>query len=166
MRLIEFCQQMSDFAYQKESERGKILEQKTDFLFKWLTLIVSIIGIAVPIISKNTAMNVYSIPFIVLYAIGMLFLIAAMILILIVHFPRKIKLYELGTDYLQLLVNDEQLCDEREMEYHKILVDDVIIKDMRKMNQISAIIIMIAEICIIIGLLVSSILFAYLIWGV
>ena len=52
------------------------------------------------------------------------------------------------------------------MEYHKILVDDVIIKDMRKMNQISAVIIMIAEICIIIGLLVSSILFAYLIWGV
>ena len=43
-------------------------------------------------------------------------------------------MYELGTDYLQLLVNDEQLCDEREMEYHKILVDDVIIKDMRKMK--------------------------------
>lgn len=176
MNLFEFCHQRNNSAYEYECERQKILDSKTDYLFKWLTLIVSVIGIVVPVITKSETDLSQSKGFLWLYIITMIMYVGAMILVLLVSFPRKIKLYRSGSEWLKIardlqksgnnLPQKDDIDIMKEFDYKRILEEDIIIKKIRKKNNKVAYMIMAADICIIAGLIVTAILFMYLIWGV
>lgn len=170
MQLLELCQKESDLAYEQECEREKRLNQKTDYLFKWLAIISSVIGLVVPIFSKSEVIDLKSTIFVVLYVLTIAFFVSAMVCIVIVNFPRKTKLYKTGSDILTEIENMSsvqlQNFDIRDISYKRILQKDIILKQLRDNNQKMAKLIIASEILMILGLICISIFWGYLVWGV
>lgn len=164
MNKEQLLQKISDYAYEQEKIRRQNLEMKTEYLFKWITFALSIVGVAVPIISKQIQLNVFSTWFVILYCAIVFFLFAAVAVIIIITFPKKMKLHRTASDILKKEQSDGEQTIE-EMIHMMILENDVVTKDMRKKNSMIAIGIMIADICIGLGLLCSIIFFGYIIWG-
>lgn len=69
--MFEEFLKLSTLAHEEESKRRTILEVKTDYLFKWLTFVITIVGIAVPIIAKQINID-FNDKFVIIGYVGML----------------------------------------------------------------------------------------------
>lgn len=166
MNPIQFCQQMSDEAYEQELNRERIIGVKTEYLFKWLTLLTAIFNIAVPIIATETSVDFEGSVFVILYALMMVFLLGAMVMVAAINFPRKVKRNPSGSEWMKRIQNHpEKYETENDFIYQNILCKDVIIEKMKKNNNRSVIFITIANCLLIAALVCMSIFLGYVIWG-
>lgn len=135
MNLLEFCLQMGKQTYEQEVKREQEIRKRADYLFKWITFIVSIFNIAVPLIVKTDNIHFKDCAFVLLYAAIMLLFIVAVILVVSIEFPQKKKYYPLGTDLLKRAKEDiTKFTNETDLQYQSILYTDVLTKKMSDNN--------------------------------
>lgn len=133
--LIEFGLNVSEKAYSQEQEREKIIKEKLDYLFKWITFFITVINIAISFMMKQSVIDFQQKIFVGMYAVLMVVLILAMLVIVCLQFPRKIKTYPLGTDILkQIQSKPQEYGDGKAKNYKEILYKDAMTKQLRKSN--------------------------------
>lgn len=166
MDLMEFCKQMSDTAYEQELNREKVIGTKTEYLFKWLTLLVAIFNIAIPIIAKETSVDYSSVVFVVLYVLMMVCLAGAMALVVFINFPRKMKKYPSGTEWMKRIKSHpDKFKNENDFVYQSILCKDVVVEKLKKSNNKAVFCMAIANVLVLVALIFMAIFFGYIIWG-
>ena len=69
LSLMGFCLEVSEESYQQEKHREEILKGRIDYLFRWLTLFISVFNIALPVTIKEAAINYKDCGFIFLYVL-------------------------------------------------------------------------------------------------
>lgn len=170
MTLLEMCNRSSISAYEKEIERQKSLNTKTDLLFKWQTLLIAAFNFLISFTSKskmNTPSDSMVFKF---YILMMVFFVGAFVAILWINFPVKRKLPSLGSERLkriQKTLNQDHLDYDiayRNTLYEEMLESDVITKALRAYNQRIAITIMVAEILMALGLIMASAALGFSLW--
>lgn len=166
MEIIKYCQKISDQAYEQEKERENKINCKADYLFKWLTLFVGIFNIAVPIIVKEAEINYRDFWFIVLYIFLMVLVVGAMLVIVILNFPKKVKIYPGGSDILKKIQKSaNEDADDFWGAYQNILYKDVLTKQLSKNNNYALVCVTIANILLLMALVCMAIFFGYITWG-
>lgn len=165
MEIIEYCQKISDQAYEQEKERESKINCKADYLFKWLTLFVGIFNIAVPIIVKEAEINYRDFCFIVLYILLMVLVVCAMLVIVILNLPKKVKIYPCGSDILKKIQkSSNENSDDFLGAYQNILYKDVLTKQLSKNNNYALVCVTIANILLLMALICMAIFFGYITW--
>lgn len=170
MLLLEICNKSSIAAYEKELERQKNLDGKTDLLFKWLTLLIAVFSFLVSLISGKNLADLSDYVFLILYVLMMVFFIVALIIILIINFPVKRKLPGLGSEKLQLIQKkgcQGEYSDTHaywDVLYEEILENDIMTRKLRDHNQRVAMAIIIADIFMILGLITATAVLGYGMW--
>lgn len=170
MTLLEMCNESSISAYDKEIERQKSLNTKTDMLFKWLTLLTAVFNLLIPFMVKSNE-DTSDDPILFYTYIGMmLFFGGAFVTILFINCPMKRKLPSLGSDSLKRIqkkLEEEHLDFDdayREALYKEMLETDVITQALRSYNQRIAVAIMVAEVFMGLGLAVASVALGFSLW--
>lgn len=170
MTLLEMCNESSISTYEKEIERQKSLNAKTDMLFKWLTLLTAVFNFLIPFMVKSNEDTSVDPIFFYVYIGMMLFFGGAFVTILFINFPMQRKLPSLGSDSLKWIQKklDEEHMDYdyayREALYKKMLETDAITKALRIYNQRIAVAIMVAEIFMVLGLAAASVSLGFSLW--
>ena len=151
MDILERCLLVSEEAYKQEEESEKILREKVDYLFKWITFLVSVFHIAVPIIADSSIdQKGWFLP---VYIGLMLLLVTALMITIVIQYPIKSKRYPLGSSILQKIQSDEKFQDERYSVYQSILYRDALTKQLAANNRSVA-----KKIRVVSGFLVAGIL--------
>lgn len=164
---LDYAFQISKEAYKQEVERREIIHRKSEYLIKWITIFISVFNIAIPIIAKEIKFECNDCTFIVLYSILMCGLVGAMISLVLLEYPQKVKCYPLGYEILNNKKN--KLSEENvdlEIIYNNILIQDSITKKLSQSNNRAANKIIVANICIILAIISLSTLFVYMICSV
>lgn len=163
--LLEEFLKISILAYEDEEKRSTILYKKTDYLFKWLTFVVSIVAIVVPIIAKETNIDIQDQVFVISYVVTLACFLLAIISAIFINIPKKMKLSILGSNMMEIVQNSE-ITDIRDMIYKEILVRDSLTKELRKENERKAKWIIFCNVCMTVGMFCMAFLFSYFVWGV
>ena len=159
------CYNKSVTAYERELERQKLLNSRADLLFKWLTILIAVFNVLISFIAKlNLKLKTNVIEqYGTLYELMMISFIVAFMLLLIINLPIKRRLPILGYELLESIqnqLNDGPFLDdlEKDVLYKSILEQDVLTKQLRSYNQIIAILLIIADIGMIIGIVLATII--------
>lgn len=163
--MLEEFLKLSTKALAEENERRSILEQKADYLFKWLTAVITIVGIIVPVISKQTEKNMSDKFAIAAYSITLISFIIAIGCVIAINWPKKVKLNILGKDMMNL-VKQRNMTDIRDVIYEEIIIKDFITVELRKQNERKAKLIIGGNIFLTLGLLSLTVFVSYFIWGI
>lgn len=163
--MLEEFLKLSTKALAEENERRSILEQKADYLFKWLTAVITIVGIIVPVMSKQTEKNMSDKFAIVAYSVTLISFIIAIGCVIAINWPKKVKLNILGKDMMNL-VKQRNMTDVRDVIYEEIIIKDFITVELRKQNERKAKLIIGGNIFLILGLLSLTVFVSYFIWGI
>lgn len=135
MDVLDFCTQLGKQAYKQEEKREQDIRKRADYLFKWLTFIVSIFNLSIPFIVKAENINYKNAVFIFLYVSIMILFTAAIILVVLAEYPQKKKYFPLGTELLKKAKEDmTKFTDETDLQYQSILYTDVMTKKMSGNN--------------------------------
>lgn len=135
MSLMEHCLEISEERYKQEQHREEILKGRVDYLFRWLTLFISIFNLAVPLIVKEAKLNYKDKWFVILYLLLMVLFVAAMLIIVFLEVPQKVKIYPSGTDILKKAKEEpDKYTNEMKFRYQKILYRDVITGKLQQNN--------------------------------
>lgn len=162
---MEFSLEISEETYQQEMHREEVLTRRIDYLFRWLTLLVSVFNIAVPIIVKEVALNYKKFGFVFLYVILMLLLIIAMVIIVYLEFPRKVKIYPLGCDILKRAKEEPQKYEDTiSINYQKILYQDTVTRQLQNNNDKIADLLKKVNVLLIGAIVCMAIFFIYIMW--
>lgn len=165
MSLMRFCLEVSEESYQQEKHREEILKGRIDYLFRWLTLFISVFNIAVPVIIKEAAIDYKDCGFVFLYVLLMLLLVAAMIIIVCLEFPQKVKIYPLGTDILKKAKEEPQKFEDAiANNYQKILYRDAVTRQIQKNNDRIAGLLKTVNMILIGVIICMAIFFIYIVW--
>lgn len=122
---LEDCLKMSESAYQQEVDRQRAIGEKLDYLFRWLTIFVTVCNIGIPLTAKVVDETMFTGQFWGLYGLLTALLVSAMILIFIIQFPRKQKYFPLGTELLRKVKESRaQYQDRTDWIYQQILYLD------------------------------------------
>ena len=54
---MKFSLTISEKAYLQEVEREKVIKEKVDYLFKWITFFITVINIAITIMIKQSSID-------------------------------------------------------------------------------------------------------------
>lgn len=166
METIEYCQKMSDEAYEQERDREKKINIKADYLFRWLTLFVGVFNIAVPIIVKESEINYNDFYFRVLYILLMVLIVGAMLIIVILNMPKKVKIYPSGSDILrEIQKNADKNGNKVVLAYQNVLYKDILTKRLARNNDRAIVCITIVNVMLLIALICLAIFFGYITWG-
>lgn len=159
------CYNKSVTAYERELERQKLLNSRADLLFKWLTILIAVFNVLISFIAKlNLKLKTNVIEqYGTLYELMMISFIVAFMLLLIINLPIKRRLPILGYELLESIqnqLNDGPFLDDlaKDVLYKSILEQDVLTKQLRSYNQIIAILLIIADIGMIIGIVLATII--------
>ena len=165
MSVLDMCYNKSVTAYERELERQKLLNSRADLLFKWLTILIAVFNVLISFIAKlNLKLKTNVIEqYGTLYELMMISFIVAFMLLLIINLPIKRRLPILGyelLDSIQNQLNDGPFLDDlaKDVLYKSILEQDVLTKQLRSYNQIIAILLIIADIGMIIGIVLATII--------
>lgn len=165
MSVLDMCYNKSVTAYERELERQKLLNSRADLLFKWLTILIAVFNVLISFIAKlNLKLKTNVIEqYGTLYELMMISFIVAFMLLLIINLPIKRRLPILGYELLESIqnqLNDGPFLDdlEKDVLYKSILEQDVLTKQLRSYNQIIAILLIIADIGMIIGIVLATII--------
>lgn len=162
---MEFCLEIGEQSYQQEKHREEVLTRRIDYLFRWVTVFASVFNIAVPVIVEEVELNYKNVGFVVLYIILMLLLVIAMIIIVYLQFPRKVKIYPLGTDILAKAKEEPQkYVDTISINYQKILYQDVVTGQLQRNNNKIAALLKKVNMLLIGAVICMAIFFMYIIW--
>ncbi|MEY8324694.1 hypothetical protein AALB47_12410 [Lachnospiraceae bacterium 54-11] len=165
MSLMGFCLEVSEESYQQERHREEVLKNRIDYLFRWLTLFISVFNIAVPIIINEAAIDYKNCGFIFLYVLLMLLLVAAMIIIIFLEFPQKVKIYPLGTDILKKAKEEPQRFeDAMSNNYQKILYRDAVTRQIQKNNDRIAGLLKTVNMILTGAIICMAVFFIYIVW--
>lgn len=165
MELFSLCEKATDEVYQSELKRQQSVINKTDFLFRWLTMIVSIFNISLPLIVKQVNININDKKFVLLYTLLMIILLCDMGLTICVNYPIKYKSDMMGSDWLKFIKdNPDKISNEMDFRYYHILTTDIVSKRLRDNNDRAFKIIRIAYIILIVALGIMALFFSYIIW--
>lgn len=162
--LLEEFLKLSTVALEEENKRRTILEQKADYLFKWLTFVISIVGIIVPVVSKQAGKDINDKFIIWAYIVTMIFFIVAIICVITINWPRKRKLSILGNQMMSL-VKQNNITDIRDVIYKEIMMKDAVTTGLRKENELKATLIILGNIFLVLGIISLAVLVSYFIWG-
>lgn len=166
MEVINFlteCLKISEIAYKQETERQNAVGAKLEYLFKWLTAFIAIGNIGVPLISKYANAGLFSWAFWILYSLISICLVAALILIIFVQFPRKQKYFPLGTDILKKVEDDKgSFAYKEDLCYQQILYWDNITNSLKQKNDKAVMIIKIISILFVLVIILLTVLFMYI----
>lgn len=165
MSVLDMCYNKSVTAYERELERQKLLNSRADLLFKWLTILIAVFNVLISFIAKlNLKLKTNVIEqYGTLYELMMISFIVAFMLLLIINLPIKRRLPILGYELLESMqnqLNDGPFLDDlaKDVLYKSILEQDVLTKQLRSYNQIIAILLIIADIGMIIGIVLATII--------
>lgn len=165
MSVLDMCYNKSVTAYERELERQKLLNSRADLLFKWLTILIAVFNVLISFIAKlNLKLKTNVIEqYGTLYELMMISFIVAFMLLLIINLPIKRRLPILGYELLKSIqnqLNDGPFLDDlaKDVLYKSILEQDVLTKQLRSYNQIIAILLIIADIGMIIGIVLATII--------
>lgn len=165
MSVLDMCYNKSVTAYERELERQKLLNSRADLLFKWLTILIAVFNVLISFIAKlNLKLKTNVIEqYGTLYELMMISFIVAFMLLLIINLPIKRRLPILGYELLESIqnqLNDGPFLDDlaKDVLYKSILEQDVLTKQLRSYNQIIAILLIIADIGMIIGIVLATII--------
>lgn len=165
MSVLDMCYNKSVTAYERELERQKLLNSRADLLFKWLTILIAVFNVLISFIAKlNLKLKTNVIEqYGTLYELMMISFIVAFMLLLIINLPIKRRLPILGYELLESIqnqLNDGSFLDDlaKDVLYKSILEQDVLTKQLRSYNQIIAILLIIADIGMIIGIVLATII--------
>lgn len=164
--MIEYCQKISDEAYEQEKSREKAINNKADYLFRWLTLFVGVFNIAIPIIIKETQIDYKDTWFVVLYILLMVLIVGAMLTIVVLNLPQKVKIYPSGSDILKKIQRDSNKNDNNVFQtYQNVLYRDILTKQLSKNNDRAIVCIVIVNIMLALALICMVVFFVYITWG-
>lgn len=165
MSVLDMCYNKSVTAYERELERQKLLNSRADLLFKWLTILIAVFNVLISFIAKlNLKLKTNVIEqYGTLYELMMISFIVSFMLLLIINLPIKRRLPILGYELLESIQNQLNDCPflddlEKDVLYKSILEQDVLTKQLRSYNQIIAILLIIADIGMIIGIVLATII--------
>lgn len=166
VQLMEYCKEYSAKRLEQEVRREEILRVRTDYIFKWLTLLVAIFNIAIPIIVKETNINTQTAFFIKGYIVVTILVVFAMALIIYIQLPKKIKVFPKASDILKKIQNEpEKYESEVSCEYQKLLTDDAIINTMSNINDRCAKILCVTNFLLFLIVVGMTLFFSYIILG-
>ena len=133
LKALNYCLQFSKRAYEQETERQKNVLVKSEYLFKYLTLMATAFNIAVSIISKMNNVDTTKFAFWGLYILMLATGATGIIAALMIQKPRKIKQFSLGTEELEKIQRKpDKYSTDCERTYQEILWIDAITKRMRE----------------------------------
>ena len=164
MNILDHCLTLSEEAYKQEEESEKILREKVDYLFKWLSFLVSVFNIAVPLIASNgIEQKKWFLP---MYLVLLLFLMIALVLTIIMQYPKKMKRYPLGSTVLKRIQGDEKYQDEKYNIYQSILYRDALTKKLAENNKSTAKKMSVVCFFLVIGIIGMAIFFSLIILNI
>ncbi|MDD6071044.1 MAG: hypothetical protein PUC12_09585 [Clostridiales bacterium] len=167
MSIMDFGLEVSEESYRQEKCREEVLKGRIDYLFRWLTLFVSVFNIAVPIIVKETSIDYKNCGFIILYVIIMILLVTAMTIIVCLEFPKKVKIYPLGSEILKKAKEEPQKYkDAISNKYQKILYRDTVTRQIQKNNDKTAELLKTVNVILIGTIICMAIFFVYVVWAI
>lgn len=160
---LEECLKIGEIAYKQEVERQNAVGAKLEYLFKWLTAFIAIGNIGVPLVSKYANDESFSWAFWILYSLISICLVAALVLIIFVQFPRRQKYFPLGTDILKKVEKERTaFAHTEDLCYQQILYWDNITKSLRQKNDKMVKIVMIINILFVLAIILLAVLFVYI----
>lgn len=167
MDFYDFCNNATDKLYEQEMNRQKTLITKTELLFKWVTLIITILNITIPLIVKETTIDVKNIIFVILYILLMAIFIAIIILIILINFPVKYKRNLSGADWIEYVKNhtDKIKC-ENDLMYYVIVSKENVVKSLIKNNNRGFKCMLAAHILLSVCIVLMAVFYANIIWGI
>ena len=158
MDLMKFSLTISEKAYLQEVDREKVIKEKVDYLFKWITFFITVINIAITIMIKQSSIDFSEKKYVLWYTLLMVCLIVSMIDIVLLQFPGKLKTYPLGSDILKhVQENPEEYSTDLVQVYKEILYRDVMTNQLKKRNNHILYGIIIADVLIIISVLLLAV---------
>lgn len=162
--LLEEFLKLSTIALEDENKRSGMLERKADYLFKWLTFVITIVGIIVPVVSKQTGKDMNDKFAIIVYVVTLTFFVCAIVCVIAINWPRKVKMNILGKEMMDM-VKQSNVTDTRDVIYKEIMMKDVITDELRKQNRGKARLIAWGNIFLVLGILNLIVFISYFIWG-
>ena len=160
---------LSEKAYAQEQEREKAIKEKLDYLFKWVTLFITVINVALTVMMKQSVVDFQQKVFVYTYEVLMGALICAMIAIVLLQLPRKRKVYPFGTDVLRAIKKYPErfdfFNDEKSQIYKEILYRDTITNQLRKSNDVSIYGIVFTDIMLIIAVVALAVFLGRIMTG-
>lgn len=170
MSILEMCNKSSISAYEFELERQRSLNARTDLLFKWLTLLITVFNFLISFIAEFNVETEGCGNQFKIYVAMMIFFVLAFLILIYINFPAKRKIPSLGSERLKRI--QKKLGKEpieydsvyREILYEEMLENDVIVKSLRSYNQRIAKAIMIAEILMALGLVTATMILGSTMW--
>lgn len=164
MSILEMCNERSISAYENELDRQKNLNNRADMLFKWLTLLIAVFNFIISVLTKFDGETEKCENFTVVYFAMMIFFVLAFVALLVINVPTKRELLNLGSEQLKNIQKEKEKCIDSvywNILYKNILEHDVITKKLRAHNQKIAIVIMVTEIFMVLGLAMATIILCY-----
>lgn len=155
---LEECLKVSETAYRQELDRQKSIGTKLDYMFKWLTIFVAIGNIGVPLIAEYVDQSIFSWIFWILYVIISCCLVGALLLIILIQFPKKQVYFPLGTDICRKAKNTSLFEKEEKWYYQQILYWDNITKSLEQKNSKAIKILKIINVLFVIAIVLLSVL--------
>ena len=164
---LDYAFQVSSEAYKQQVEREKTIRTKSEYLIKWITIFISVFNIAIPIIVKEIDFDYRNVFFVILYSVLMGGLIVAMLCLLLLDYPQKVKCHPLGHEILK---NDKfrfsQENSDFEIIYNNILIQDSITKRLSQNNDNAVRNLKIANLSIIVAIVALATLFVHMVCSV
>lgn len=163
MNIMDYSCDMSERAYNQEINREKTIITKTDYLFKWLTIIIAIFNIIIPIVVSSTGLNIHDDIFVRLYISIMIVLLLAIVLTIIISLPKKIKRYPMGSEFLkEINKNPDKYKDVISTKYYNILYIDTMVINYRKKNNQEIFLIFIVDLLLVVSFILMAVIFIYM----
>lgn len=161
--IMEYALKMGNEAYKQEQERSQILRLRVDYLFKWLTLFISVFNIMIPLLTKEIGFDYTDSVFIGLYILLMILALAAMIIILSLNYPKKIKRFPTGCEILKIkdqLVGDSDA--DINMLYQQILLQTRLTQQLSDCNDKAVESIRMANFMLVLLIIVMMFFYVYM----
>lgn len=161
---MQYCLEISEESYKQEQHREEVLKGRVDYLFRWLTLFISIFNIVVPLIVKEAEVDYKDKVFVGLYIILMLLLVVAMLIIIFLEVPRKVKIYPLGADILKKAKEEpDKYTNEIEYRYQKILYRDAATRKIQQNNDNIANLLKVVNLILAVAIIGMAVFFVYIV---
>lgn len=165
MRVLEYCQKVSKVAYDQEMERQQEIRRKTEFMFKWLTLIISVFSIVVPVVSKKNQFDCNDKVFRIIYILLMLLLMLDMVIVIFLNVPIKTKRYPCGSDIMKQIQQNRGDYDDMLQLYQDVMFLDILTNKVSVNNDRAVKMLFVANIILALALFGMASLFIYIMWG-
>lgn len=166
MNFYDFCNSTTDRLYEQEINRQKTLITKTELLFKWVTLIMTVLNITIPLIVKETTVDVKDLRFIILYILLMFSFLAIITLIVLINFPVKYKRNKSGVEWIDYVSNhSDKIKCENDLTYQLIISKEIVVKRLIHNNDRGFKFMLAAHVMLGACIILMTIFYVYVIWG-